>query len=90
MERHVDSTKRNSNKSTFKDNRLGLGLGLLDAFKDDCHQMRLDILQGHALHKSGDVNVLSLQVVEKVCKTVDCTELEIKKSQKIDDDLLGA
>ena len=81
MERHVDSTKRNSSKSTFKDNWLGLGLGLLDAFKDDCHQMRLDILQGHALHKSRDVNVLGLQVVEKVCKTVDCTELEIKKSE---------
>lgn len=79
MERHVNSTKRNSSKSTFKDNWLGLGLSLLDAFKDNCHQMRFDILQGHALHKSRDVNVLGLQVVEKVCKTVDCTELEIKK-----------
>lgn len=82
MERHVNSTKRNSSKSTFKDNWLGLGLGLLDAFKDNCHQMRFDILQGHALHKSRDVNVLGLQVVEKVCKTVDCTELEIKKKKK--------
>ena len=81
MERHVDSTKRNSSKSTFKDNWLGLGLGLLDAFKDDCHQMRFDILQGHALHKSRDVNVLGLQVVEKVGKTVDRTKLEIKESE---------
>ena len=81
MERHIDSTKRDSSKSTFKDNWLGLGLGLLDAFKDDCHQMRLDILQGHALHKSRDVNVLGLQVVEKVGKTVDRTKLEIKESE---------
>ena len=81
MERHVDSTKRNSSKSTFKDNRLGLGLGLLDAFKNDCNQMRFDILQRHALHKSGDVNVLGLQVVEKVGKTVDRTKLEIKESE---------
>lgn len=81
MERHVDSTKRNGSKSTFKDNRLGLGLGLLDAFKNDCNQMRFDILQRHALHKSGDVNVLGLQVVEKVGKTVDRTKLEIKESE---------
>ena len=81
MERHIDSTKRDSSKSTFKDNWLGLGLGLLDAFKDDCHQMRFDILQGHALHKSRDVNVLGLQVVEKVGKTVDRTKLEIKESE---------
>ena len=81
MERHIDSTKRDSSKSTFKDNWLGLGLGLLDAFKDDCHQMRFDILQRHALHKSGDVNVLGLQVVEKVGKTVDRTKLEIKESE---------
>ena len=81
MERHVNSTKRNSSKSTFKDNRLGLGLGLLDAFKNDCNQMRFDILQRHALHKSGDVNVLGLQVVEKVGKTVDRTKLEIKESE---------
>ena len=81
MERHIDSTKRDSSKSTFKDNWLGLGLGLLDAFKNDCNQMRFDILQRHALHKSGDVNVLGLQVVEKVGKTVDRTKLEIKESE---------
>ena len=81
MERHIDSTKRDSSNSTFKDNWLGLGLGLLDAFKNDCNQMRFDILQRHALHKSGDVNVLGLQVVEKVGKTVDRTKLEIKESE---------
>lgn len=77
VEGHVNSSKGNCSKPTLKCNRLGLGFGLLLAFLDDLHQVSLDILQRHALHKSRDVNVLSLQVVENIGKAVECTELRL-------------
>lgn len=77
VEGHVNSPKGNCSKSTLKCNRPGLGFGLLLAFLDDLHQVSLDILQRHALHKSWDVNVLSLQVVENVGKAVERTELRL-------------
>ena len=77
VEGHVNSTEGNGSKSTLKRNRPGLGFSLLLAFLDDLHQVSLDILQRHALHKSRDVNVLSLQVVENIGKAVKRTELRL-------------
>lgn len=77
VEGHVNSPEGNGSKSTLKRNRLGLGFRLLVAFKNDFHQVGLDIIQRHALHKSRDVNVLGFQVVEKVGKAVERTELKL-------------
>lgn len=75
MERHVDSFEGDGRKAAFKGNGLGLAFRLLDTLTDHLHKMGLDVLQRHTLHERGDVDVLSLQVVEEVGKAVNCAQL---------------
>ena len=82
MEGHVDAPQGNSSEAAFEGDRARLGLSLLDAFVDHLDQVRLEVIQGHALHESGDVDVLGLEVVEQVGKAVDSAELKKKKKRK--------
>ena len=77
MEGHIDTLEGDSGKATLQVDRARLGLGLLDTLHDDAHQVSLDILKRHSLHQSGDVDVLSLEEVQKVGEAVKGTELEI-------------
>lgn len=76
VERHVNSSERNGGEASLKHNRLGLRFGLLDTLLDDLDKVGLDILQRHALHESGNVDVLCLEVVQQVGEAVKCAKLD--------------
>lgn len=64
MEWYVDTSQGNGGEAALKRDGPRLGLCLLHTLVNHFDEMRLDVLQGHALHKSGNVNVLGLKVVE--------------------------
>jgi hypothetical protein len=43
---------------------------------DDADQVGLEVLERHALHESGDVDVLGLEEVQEVGQAVEGAELE--------------
>lgn len=76
VEGHIDATQGDGGETAFESDWARLGFSLLDAFVDHLDQVRLEVFQGHALHESGDVDVLGLEVVEQVGKAVDSAELK--------------
>lgn len=77
MEGDVDALEGDGGETTLQLDGLGLGLGLLDALLDDADQVSLQVLERHALHQSGDVDVLGLEEVQEVGKAVEGAELEV-------------
>lgn len=76
VEGDVDTLERDGGEATLQLDGLGLGLGLLDALLDDADQVSLEVLERHALHQSGDVDVLGLEEVQEVGQAVEGAELE--------------
>lgn len=70
MERNIDSFEGNCGEASLKIDGSRLGFRLFDTFVNDLNKMSLDIFQRHTLHESGNVNVLSLQVVEQIGEAV--------------------
>lgn len=77
MEGDVDALQGDSSEATLQVDWAGLGLGLLDAFLNDADKVSLDVVEGHALHQGGNVDILGLEEVEEVGEAVQGSELNV-------------
>lgn len=83
VEGDVDSFQRDRSLTTLKVDRVRFGFGDLHTLMDDAHEMSFEIFQRHRLHQRRDINVLGLQVIEKISQAIKGAELLSVRSLRI-------
>lgn len=75
MEWHIDTLEWDGGKSTLKLQRLWFQLGLFGAFANNPDQMFFDVLKGHLLRQSLNIDLLNFEVIGDVGQAIQGTKL---------------